>query len=140
MSIAMQTYQDLCGEIDILTKRIDSLQREYEIWYRNCFNGGKKPIAPLHICLKHMDDISKQIEIYQTLLEEKEKTREEIDQRMSQFQGIGYKVAYMRDIKGMTLAEIAAELGYSEIWIRKISSKCRSIQRVYTGERKSVVR
>ncbi|MXQ52349.1 hypothetical protein [Shimazuella alba] len=42
---------------------------------------------------------------------------------LAEFEGLEQKVAYMRDVKGMTLIERAADLGYSYIWIKKISSR-----------------
>lgn len=41
------------------------------------------------------------------------------------FEVLEQKVAYMRDVQGMTLPEIAADLGYSYIWIKKISAKTK---------------
>ncbi|SEN53533.1 sigma factor-like helix-turn-helix DNA-binding protein [Lihuaxuella thermophila] len=115
-------YSDLCTEIDILTLRIKDLEMEYKFWYRACFGNRS---FPLDICLKRMEEICDQVEMYSTLLEEKEKTRKEIEKRMSEFEGLEYKVSYLRDVKGMTLAEIAAELGYSYIWIKQISARTR---------------
>lgn len=72
-----------------------------------------------------MKKISDLVEEYTILLEEKESTRKEIEQRMNEFEGLEYKVAYMRNAKGMTLPEIAADLGYSYDWIKRISMRIR---------------
>lgn len=117
-------YHDLCKEIDILKVRIHDLESEYQFWYKVC-HGKTKVHVPLDICLKRMDEICDQIEEYSTLLENKEKVRKEIESRMSEFEGLEGKIAYLRDVKGMTLAEIAAELGYSYIWIKQLSARTR---------------
>jgi DNA-directed RNA polymerase specialized sigma24 family protein len=72
-----------------------------------------------------MKKICDLVEEYTILLEEKERTRKEIEQRMNEFEGLEQKVVYMRDVKGMTLPEIAADLGYSYVWIKKISAKTK---------------
>ena len=118
----MALYHDLCREIDILKVRIHDLESEYQFWYKVC-HGKAKVHAPLDVCLKRMEEICDQVEEYSTLLENKEKARREIESRMSEFEGLEGKVAYLRDVKGMTLPEIAAELGYSYIWIKQISAR-----------------
>ena len=120
--VATQLYHDLCKEIDILQVRIDDLESEYWFWYKACHGKGKTHV-PLDICLTRMKEICDQVEHYSMILEEKEKARKEIEKHMSEFEGVEMKVAYLRDIKGMTLAEIAAELGYSYIWVKQLSAR-----------------
>jgi DNA-directed RNA polymerase specialized sigma24 family protein len=72
-----------------------------------------------------MKKICDLVEEYTILLEEKERTRKEIELKMAEFEGLEQKVAYMRDVKDMTLPEIAADLGYSYIWIKKISTRAK---------------
>lgn len=109
--------------------RIRDLENEYKFWYKACHRGG----LPLDTCLIRMKEICDQVEMYSTMLEKKEEARKEIEGRLNQFEGLEQKVAYLRDIEGKTLAEIAADLGYSLIWIKKISArtKRKSIPRVY---------
>jgi len=120
--VATQLYHDLCKEIDILQVRIDDLESEYWFWYKACHGKGKTHV-PLDICLTRMKEICDQVEHYSMILEEKEKARKEIEKHMSEFEKVEMKVAYLRDIKGMTLAEIAAELGYSYIWVKQLSAR-----------------
>ena len=122
MSIT-KSYHDLCKEIDILYTRIKDLENEFHMWQRKMGGVGKKPIAPLDIALNRMKEICDLVETYVTILDEKEKTRKKIEQHMSEFEGVEYKVAYLRDVKGMTLPEVAVELGYSYDWIRKLSAR-----------------
>ncbi|MGG4444538.1 sigma-70 family RNA polymerase sigma factor [Brevibacillus fortis] len=136
----IQSYQDICKEIDIFEIRIKDLEREYQFWYHGCFNSSRRFSAPLDICLKRMETICDQVEAYSRVLEEKEKTRKAIEERLNEFDGLEYKVRFMQDVEGKTLAEIAAELGYSYDWIRKINSRIKKAQRRHTAIAKNVVR
>lgn len=118
-----RSYHDLCKEIDILEVRIRDLEREYKFWYANCFGKDAWQQFPLDVSLNRMKEICDLVELYASILDEKEKTRKEIEQHMSEFEGIEYKVAYLRDVKGMTLPEVAADLGYSYDWIKKLSAR-----------------
>jgi DNA-directed RNA polymerase specialized sigma24 family protein len=121
----MELYHDLCIEIDIITIRIKNLENEYNYWLEASFKSTINKAFPLDTCLNRMQKICDLVEEYTNLLEEKESTRKEIEQRMSAFEGLEYKVAYMRHAKGMTLPEIAADLGYSYDWIKRISMRIR---------------
>ncbi|MFI8712021.1 hypothetical protein [Brevibacillus brevis] len=136
----IQSYQDICKEIDIFEIRIKDLEREYQFWYHACFHSTRQLSSSLDICLKRMEAICDQVEAYSRVLEEKEKTRKAIEERLSEFDGLEYKVRYMRDVEGKTLAEIAAELGYSYDWIRKIGSRTKKAQRRHTAVAKNVLR
>lgn len=46
-----------------------------------------------------------------------------VEEKVNQFDGIDYKVVYYRDIKGMTLQQIADKLNYSKRQIERISSR-----------------
>lgn len=118
---AVELYHDICAEIDVIEFRIHDLEQEYQFWYKACHRGG----LPLDTCLLRMKEICDQVEIYATMLEQKEKARKEIEDRLHDFEGTDQKVAYMRDIEGKTLQEIADELGYSLIWIKKISARTK---------------
>jgi hypothetical protein len=114
-------YQDLCREIDVYEIRIRDLEAEYKFWYKACHQGG----FPLDTCLIRMKDICDRVEMYSRILDEKEKRRKEMEQHIAGFEGLEHRVAYMRDIQGMTLPEIAAELGYSYDWVKKLSARTK---------------
>jgi hypothetical protein len=121
----MELYHDLCIEIDIITIRIKNLENEHKYWLKACHDSTINRAFPLDTCLNRMKKICDLVEEYTILLEGKESTKIEIERRMSEFETLETKVAYMRDALGMTLPEIAAELGYSLIWIKKISQRIR---------------
>lgn len=59
-----------------------------------------------------MEGICDLVEEYTIFLEEKDSVRKEIEQRMTEFDSLEHKVAYLRDVQRMTLSEIAADLSY----------------------------
>lgn len=120
---AIQSYHDLCKEIDILETRIKDLENEFYMWGRKLGGVGKKPIAPLDIALERMKEICDLVETYAVILDEKEKTRKKIEERMADIDKLENRVAYMRDVECKTLAEIAAELDYSYDWIKRLSAR-----------------
>jgi hypothetical protein len=120
---AIESYHDICKEVDILEVRIKDLEYEHDFLYSACFNGDRKPIMGLNIILERMKAICETVEIYSTILQEKERTRKEIEQRIGELESIDYKVCYLRDIKSLSLQEIAIGLGYSLIWVKKISAR-----------------
>ena len=120
---AIQSYHDLCKEIDILETRIKDLENEFYMWQRKMGGVGKKPIAPLDIALNRMKEICDLVETYAVILDEKEKTRKKIEERMADIDKLENRVAYMRDVECKTLAEIAAELNYSYDWIKRLSAR-----------------
>ena len=127
-----QSYHDLCKEIDILETRIRNLEREHKFWYSQCWGVRGRLAVPLDVCLKRMEEICDQVEFYATILDEKEDARKHMEKRISELERIDYKVVYMRDIKGMTLMEIAVELGYSYDWIKRISMRNKRDYTNYT--------
>lgn len=120
----MQSYQDLCKEIDILETRLRDLEREYTFLYKQGWtNGNKRPIMGMGLIIERLEWIIEEFKTLEQVLQWKYETKEEMEKKINQLEGLDYKVAYMRDIKGMPLIEIAAELGYSYDWIKKISAK-----------------
>lgn len=63
------------------------------------------------------------IYIHEEAIEGMIKSRNKIKGRMEELEGLDKKVVYMRDIEGKALKDIANELGYSEIYIKKISAR-----------------
>lgn len=118
-----KSYHDLCAEIDILQLRIQELEAEFSMWERRMGGVGRKPIAPLDIVMDRMKEICDLVETYSIVLEKKERTRRQIEERMADIDKLENKVAYMRDVECKSLAEIAVDLGYSYDWIKKLSAR-----------------
>lgn len=140
----MRTYKDLCKEIDALTIRHDELTAELKILNRRIMNAG--PRTKLVASYLGMPGggpgelpITQQWEVYRAVQEAIEdvsdilalklEAKKKIESKMSQFEKLEYKVAYMRDVERMSLAKIADELGYSYDWIAKVSSKAKRVRK-----------
>lgn len=135
---SVQTYKDLCGEIDVLHSRIDDLERELKhldklMWanaptdisavdYSREQVTNSKYAPSLADIVSRMNKIRTMIHPLEERLKDKEHTRMKIEETLNEFDGVGYKVEYMR-AQGKSLIEIADELGYSYSWVRQISSR-----------------
>jgi hypothetical protein len=62
------------------------------------------------------------------MLEHKQLTKRSIEQKMNEFDGLEYQVAYRRDVLRQSLDKIADDLGYSYNWIAKISSRAGRVK------------
>lgn len=92
---------------------------------------GDKPHLTLDRIVDRLNKIDDNIKPLEDMANIKKNAKNQIEKVMSEFEGLEYKVAYLRDIKGLPLDAIADELGYSYDWIRKISSRIkRSRERV----------
>ncbi|EZH67910.1 hypothetical protein DH09_08280 [Bacillaceae bacterium JMAK1] len=134
------SYKDLCQEIDILDIRISSLKREREQYRRMMFANAPKGISaidyaavrvqtsfsplPLDEVLFRIDKIDQLLDQLRAIMKDKRFAKEEMENHICKFEGLEYKVYYMR-VQGYSLQEIASELGYSYSWIKKISHQIK---------------
>ncbi|RKD26696.1 hypothetical protein BEP19_15940 [Ammoniphilus oxalaticus] len=134
------SYNDLCTEIDMLELRIEDMERERDYlrksmydnapinnlgaidYSREIVQNGYVPM-PLDKITDRMKRIDHTLDDLRRLKSGKEKYRKAIEKKLDSLEGLAYKVAYMRDLKKMRLREIAEELGYSLVHIKRISSK-----------------
>lgn len=141
----IETYKDLCKEIDILTIRKDELSDELAILNRRIMSAGPrtKLVAsytgiPGSGSSETQWEVYGAAQVYKAVLESLEdvsailvvklNAKKLIESTMEQFECLEYKVAYMRDIERMPIAKIATQLGYSYDWIAKVSSKVRRMR------------
>jgi hypothetical protein len=127
------SYFDLCKEIEILELRAADLEFQMNIARKVCFRGyisDQYSRIPLDKALNTYDNIKDELLGTVTILEHKIKTKLQMEKHIDQFEGLEYKVAYMRDIQDKPLDIIADELGYSYDWIRRISGRIKRLQRI----------
>jgi hypothetical protein len=129
------TYFDLCREIAILEVRVSDLEFQMKIAHNRVLSGkmpsdGHAVFVPLDIALGMYDQTKDNLLLCVTMLEHKKQTKEDIENRMTEFDGVTYKFLYMRDIEMKPLFEIADELGYSLDWAKQISRKYARVKRV----------
>ncbi len=130
----VRTYYDISKEIEILELRLMDLEDELKAARKLCFDGTlpsePNPVhVPLDKALEQYDAVVAKIRETSDRLAQKKLIRAKIEANIRDFQGIEYQVAYMRDIQGKPLYQIADELGYSYDWIRKLSSRIKAQRR-----------
>mgnify|MGYP003835457825 CR=1 FL=1 len=133
----VRCYQDLCNEIEIYEKRLESLIMQKDAM----IDGWLKPIGDIsgidyskprvqeNHCkldmeeeLPHIKALEKDIEKYQMLLEKVKSCRQAIEDQISKMTGIEYKILYKKFIEGKKLKKVAEELNYSYGYIRNLYS------------------
>lgn len=139
-----ESYIDLCNEIEMLEIRIKDIEREREFLRLSMYDNkpgfratasygteqvqnGYTPMS-LDRILERLNKVDDSLNTLYQVLNAKKDAKRKMESVLSNFDGLEYKVAYMRDIKRMKLHEIADELGYSHDWIRKISSRVKKAQ------------
>jgi hypothetical protein len=141
----VKCYQDLCREIEIYEMRLESLIAQKDA----IVDGWLKPIGDVsgidyskprvqeNHCkldmteqLPHIAALEKDIEKYQLLLDKVKECQKAMEVRISNMDGIEYKIVYKRVIEGKSLKEIAEDLGYSYGYIRQCSKKEHLLQKV----------
>lgn len=135
---SVKHYKEICGEIDSYYTRVKDLERELKYLQKMMHTNAPKEISavdhtqervkssrhvlPLDEIVSRMNRITEMLVLFYEILKEKEQARRRLEETISEFEGLDYKVAYLR-AQGKSLIEIADELGYSYGWIRQISSR-----------------
>jgi SMC interacting uncharacterized protein involved in chromosome segregation len=120
------TYNDLCKEIEILELRASDLEFQMKLARKVCFRGfvtDQYSRIPLDKALNNYDAVKDELNTVDAMLEHKKHTKRQIEQKMSEFDGLEYQVAYRRDVLRHPLDKIADDLGYSYNWIMKVSAR-----------------
>ncbi|MEH6848577.1 sigma factor-like helix-turn-helix DNA-binding protein [Bacillus pseudomycoides] len=131
-------YQNLGEEIEMMKIQLKDLELEHKYLMKNMemnaprFNGvvdyskdrvtgGQIPLALDEIAGRH-DRIIEKSRNLQERIADKQSVMGELQFVMSKKKGLEQQIVYMRDVLGMTLKQIATELGYSYQHIRRVSS------------------
>lgn len=137
----INNYKDLCTDIEMQECIVEDIEREL-LQLRKILMSGPRDISGIdysrepgghtvHISMDRILDrigrIEQRLEIEKEILTQKKETKASIDEKLQQLTGLDAKVVRMREIEDMSLKEIAEKLGYSEIWIKKVSSRNKSI-------------
>lgn len=125
------TYHDLCKEIEILELRASDLEFQLGMARKVCFTGfvgSQFSRLPLDKALTKYDDIKDELLSVEAILQHKRQTKRQIEQKMSEFDGLEYQVAYRRDVLRQSLDTIADDLGYTYNWVAKISARVKRMR------------
>jgi DNA repair exonuclease SbcCD ATPase subunit len=139
-----QSYNDLCNEIEILDIRAQEINDEMRYIRRMMqqfgpqtklvasyegMPGGETKVTTFdkieQVCT-NIHHLETQLEEINDILSLKREARERMEERMGQFEGLEHQVYVMHVIQRKPLNNIAADLGYSYEWIRKISMKVKN--------------
>lgn len=136
----MKNHADLLHEIEIIKEQIEQLEISAKHWMGdNLDNGGILILVGegaskygLSVASQNVDRIHKKINALQTMLEGFEMIRVKNEKRINRLQGLGYKIAKLRFIEGMSYKEIAEELGYSYGYIKNVAAETKRESEVVT--------
>lgn len=137
---SINSYQDLCREIEVLEIRIESIEAEIKHLRKLMIQGPKDITAidyskessrnivhiPLDILIDRVEKLEGKLIIFKDILEEKIQYKEKIESLLKKFDGIQYKVMYLKLKENMSVENIAETLGYSERQIYRILKECNT--------------
>ncbi|WP_061316886.1 hypothetical protein [Clostridium botulinum] len=91
----------------------------------DCIHGSK---GEMHVedygkLMIECEKLTNMIFLQDNILKGLYETKKNIDEKLKDLEGIEYKVAYLKLVKGYTINDIAKELHISEIYAKKISAK-----------------
>ena len=133
-----QTYKKLVFWIELLEQEIDILKLKQKEVQKNLKRGApreyKSPTyshtkvshkykdpCPSETALDYYLQLEDEIQQKETELKDLQDRERKIFKLINSMHNTKYKVAVLREIKGMGLTEIALELGYSEGYIKQVS-------------------
>ena len=138
----IKSYKDLCTEIEIWKERVRAYKAEIKALKKLAKIYGPSEVKGIDYTqprvqnanqigfeefLERLYKLEHHIYIHEEAIESMIKAKAKIEEHLKNLEGIDKQVVYMRDIEGKPLKEIADELGYSEIYIKKISARNKRI-------------
>lgn len=93
----------------------------------DCIHGGKKELHP-DMIMKIVDEARQtenMIFLEENILENLYKTKKNVLDKLKGLDGIDYKVAYLKEVEGYNLTQIASKLEKSYDYIAEISSRIK---------------
>jgi DNA-directed RNA polymerase specialized sigma24 family protein len=134
----IENYKDLLAQIDIHENILDNARTEQKYYQKqltatwphdiSAMNMDGMPhgnFSPLSLdkIVENLQRCQSMIDIEEDILQRLRQTKQDIDSKINSLQGLYFKVANMRYIRGMTLQEIASELDYSLDRIKQVSAE-----------------
>lgn len=138
----VKSYKDLCEEIEIWKERLKTYEIQLKAIIKLAKLDGPSDITAIDYSKPYVDEtkqigfeealemihkLESHIYLHREAIANMEKSKKRIEEEIKKLEGLDKKVVYMRDIEGKTLKEIADELGYSEIYIKKISARNKRV-------------
>jgi hypothetical protein len=126
--VIVESYKDLLEEIELFKWLHDDLLRqlqrnEREVWGHS---------MPVDKAVARWDNITDRMKAIELEIDLKTALAAKIEAGIKGLEGIEYTVAFMRDIEGKSLNEIAAETKFSYSSISKVSVRINNAKRMQT--------
>ncbi len=118
----MHSYSDILSEIEVIKTQLEITNAEIEYWY---LDGGGAAKLGANASIIQVEKLVQSRNKLFDRLETLERARTRTELLMEKFEGVEYKIAYMRIVECKTHKEIAGELGYEEQTIRKRWSRMK---------------
>ena len=138
---SIMSYRDLILEIEMSKTRIQTIeeQKEQLLKLMYAFTGSPKELKAMvysdmpkggvaveyERLVEGMNRLENILEIENRILLSLEVSEQNLNDKLKRLEGIDYKVAYLIQVKEMSLQEIADELGYSLGYIKNISASIK---------------
>ena len=137
----IKSYKDLCEEIKIWEERVKAYEVQKKAIWKLAKLDGPQPITGIDYsqpnvqntsqidfftAIEWINKIDNNIYLHQETIKRLNKSKKKIKKHIDNLEGLDKKVAYMRDVQGKSLIEIANELGYSYDWIKEVSARCKT--------------
>lgn len=133
---AINTYSDLCIEIDIARARVEGLEGQKAALNKlleapaeltgmqyNDMPSGSYNYLSLDRIVEAVYKINSTLDIEKSLLKGMLHTQEKMEEKLKGLIGIEYKIVYKRELENKTICRIAEELNYSSKQIGRIIKK-----------------
>jgi len=120
--VIFKNYADLITDIEATKEQLRTIEHELEYW---SFNGEGGWLFGANTSLIQLEKKNKIKNKLIARLEYLERSKTRTEMLLNKFQGLDYKIAYLRICENMTHKEIADELGYSEIHVRRLWSQLK---------------
>lgn len=134
----IKSYKELCGEIEIWKWRVEAYKAEVKALTKLAKVYGPQHVKAIDYSqprvqgsnqigfeefLFRLQQLGSHIYLHEEAITKMEESRKQIEEKISQLEGLDKKVVYMRDIERKSLVDIAKELGYSYDYIKEISAR-----------------
>lgn len=136
----IKSYRDLCNEIEVLEWSVEAYKDEIKALNKLAKIYGPRDISAIDYSqprvkgtnqiafedyLFRLRQLEDHIYLHEDAIKNMTKTKEKIKGKLKELKGLDKEVAYMRDIEGKSLKEIADELGYSYQYIKEVSARSK---------------
>lgn len=128
----MKNHADLLQEIEVIKGQIEQYELSSKYWSGETdipmlgATGSAK--FGLSTASLNLDRINKNINALTAMLDAFEAIRIQNEKHINKLEGLGYKIARLRFVEGMSYKEIAEKLDYSYSHIRKVAMETNKLE------------